>query len=81
MAVKPHTLPLSHAFCQEEEQKERLRYSAAVPEALPPPASPLPSSCSSVAGCGQRPRRLRGILQASAWRCPPQGRLAVAGVQ
>ena len=44
MAVKPHTSPLSHAFCRKEEQKARLRYSAAVPEALPPPASPLPAS-------------------------------------
>ena len=44
MAVKPLTYPLSHAFCRKEEQKARLRYSAAVPEALPPPASPLPAS-------------------------------------
>ena len=40
--VKPHTLPLSHAFCREKEQKARLRYSAAVPDTLPPPASRPP---------------------------------------
>ena len=81
MAVKPHTSPLSHAFCRKEEQKARLRYSAARPEALPPPClkhcrRPPPSSCSSEAGCGQRPRRLRSTLQATAWRCPPQGKPA-----
>ena len=39
-------------------------------------ACPPPSSCSSVAGCGQRPRRLRSTMQASARRCPPQGEAA-----
>ena len=76
IATYPAHPPAQSRFLQAEEQKARLRYSAAVPEALPPPTSPPPSSCSSVAGCGQRPRRLRGILQASARRCPPQGKPA-----